>query len=135
MDELLAKLDAEVATLLAELDPLRERVVVLEADLARMQTAKAYLLGQKLPGRPAGNRIPGTGARIGSAGASEIVAKKLESDGPQRFTDLAKSVKSPLTLVYVLKIQRPEWFTKLNDNGRLKYTLTEAGRNRHKVVA
>ena len=138
MEELIAKLDDEITAVLDMALPLREQLAEAEAKLAKLIAGKAALTGQSVPaprkhgktlamGRKPGSGRPGT--RI------EAVCKALEEKGPLTFSDLIREsgIKHDAQFHQIMK-SRPDWFTQVNGKGSA-YTLTEAGRNRHKTEA
>lgn len=135
MDELIAKIDAEIAALTATVDSLRQQLTEPERQLARLHGAKAAIRGEALPGH---RKIYARGRKVSAASITnaERIALALES-GPKTFSELYREVfpegKSTGILSSPL-IAKSEWFTQLNGRGSA-YTLTEAGRNRNKAEA
>lgn len=131
MNELLKTLDAEIAAALAAIDPLREKLAVLEAEFAKLQSAKVALLGQVMPRKTRSTKTLGQNPVRGRPSfRPEQVATVLE-EGPMMRGEIAKKLRmNASNLNYVIG-SHPEWF--ISDRGM--WSLTEAGRNRHKQEA
>lgn len=142
MEELLTSLDAEIASALEAVASLREQLSRAESKLANLQAGKAALLGQPLPDshKPhgktlAGGRRPGSGRPVGSK-LRDAIAASLEK-GPKRASEIARelNVDSSVvsrTLRSTRGIRDLGWFVQVGGE-KSPYTLTEAGRNRHKT--
>ena len=138
MEELIAKLDAEITAVLDMALPLREQLAEAEAKLAKLIAGKAALTGQAAPAPRNPYKTLATGRKPGSGRPGtriEAVCKALEEKGPLAYSDLTREagINNNVQLSHIFK-SRPDWFTQVNGKGSA-YTLTEAGRNRHKTEA
>jgi len=132
MEELIAKLDAEIAAVLAAVDPLRQQLADAESKLGKLQAGKAALLGQAMPvTRKVLGKTLEMGRKPGSGRPpkwAEPAASALEN-GPMTLTKLSNYIG--LDTSSLIRTLKGEWFTQVNGKGSA-YTLTEAGRNRNK---
>lgn len=133
MEELVRQLDARIAACLATVDQLRQPIAEAESELFRLQSAKAIILRQSSPVRGktlAMGRNPGSGRPLKANSLREKVASAIEANGPMSYKEISEAISrsGPQTSGLIKHF----WFEHV-DGLRSKYTLSELGRNRHKV--
>lgn len=113
MDELIARLNAQVTAVVDTVGKLRRRLAAEQASGLRIEHGRKSTREQRLA-------------------KAEAIATALEQR-PMGASELSRIVGTAYpSNIYACMRTRPDWFVQMNGKGS-PYMLTEAGRNRHKT--
>lgn len=132
MEELIAKLDAEIAALQAEVGAVEVSIADKRTKLHRLRQAKASLTSTSNP-KPSSCVAKRTYVPLSTT--REMIAQLMEVRGAMRTGEIANEIGVALTTPYQAMRGHP-WFV-MDGAPRDKSTtwsLTEAGRNRYKTL-
>lgn len=130
MEELIAKLDAEITAVKAEVDAVEASIADKRTKLNRLRQARDSLTGA--PRKPPGYIAKKPRGPHGTT--REKIAALLEERGAMRTGEIAKVIGVGISTPYQVMRNHP-WFVMNGSNGDMftTWSLTEAGRNRHKT--
>lgn len=130
MEELIAKLDAEIIAIQAEVDAVDASIAGKRTKLHRLRRAKESLAGTS---KPNPSRVAKrTYVPLGTT--REKIAQLLEERGAMKTSEIANEIGVANSTPYQAMRGHP-WFVMdgAPSDKSTTWSLTEAGRNRHKT--